>query len=252
MRHGSQGSGRRCVFCGAKVESKEHAMPLWVRDLIADGDEPFIHREVEDASREQIRGWEADGPDFKVRRVCQNHCNGGWMSKLETDVQPYITGLIKGHGRTLYRDGQQLVAFWALKTAMMWQYASRSQPIPARELHALYEAREARVPPPGWQVWIASTRGAGVGYHCPVSLKLGLPDGSDAQAYASTFSIGHLAFQVFGHELGEGRAKRDLKPPLGDAVLQIWPYVGPVKLPPSVVLDLAGLELVARAFITAP
>jgi hypothetical protein len=248
----TQGSGRRCVFCGAKVESKEHAMPTWVRDLIAEGDEPFIHREVENATQQEIRGWAADGPDFKVRRVCQNHCNGGWMSELETAVQPYIAGLIKGHGRTLYRDGQQLVAFWALKTAMMWQYASRSQPIPPNELHALYERRGTRTPPPGWQVWIAATNGAGAAYHCPARIKLDLPNGRDARAYASTFGIGHLALQVFGHELGERRATRDIGPPLGDALLRIWPYVGPVSLPPDYVLDLGGLEEAARAFVTSP
>lgn len=157
-----------CVFCQVrKAESNEHALPSWVRDYVAKGDEPFNHREVDNATGEEIKNWPAKGPDFKVRRVCQNHCNGGWMSKLETDVQPFVRGLIQGHGRTLYADGQRTIAFWAIKTAMMWQYASRSQPIPPEALHALYEARVTRVPPPGMQVWIAATRNAGAGYHCP-------------------------------------------------------------------------------------
>lgn len=87
------------------------------------------------------------------------------------------------------------------------------------------------------------------GYHCPARVNLDLSDGGTARAYASTFAIGHVALQVFGSELHD-RAERTFREGSVNkaALLPIWPYEGPVKLPPSVVLDLQALELVARAF----
>lgn len=239
-----------CMFCETrKADSKEDALPLWVRKHVADGDAPFHHWEVDNATGKQIRGWQAKGPDFKVKRVCQSHCNSGWMSRLEGDVEPFLGGLIKGRGRTLHRDGQRLVAFWAIKTAMTWQYSSREQPIPVQEAHRLYAERESRTPPSGWQVWIGSVDSPEInGYHCPARVKLALSGDGHARGYASTFAIGHVVFQVFGSELGDRAVPSPRDGTLiRAAMLPIWPYIRPATLPPTVVLDLIGLEEVARA-----
>lgn len=88
---GAEGSGRMCIFCGnRKANSKEDALPRWIRKHVARGDAPFNHWEVDNATGELLKGWAAKGPDFKVRQVCKDHCNSGWMSRLEGDVEPYL------------------------------------------------------------------------------------------------------------------------------------------------------------------
>src|SRR4051812_48809340 len=105
-------------------------MPLWVQQYLP-GNGDLTHTEVDNRTGEVIRQWTKDEPDFKVKRVCGD-CNHGWMNDLENRARPVLTSLIQGRGRTIYVDSQRHIATWAVKTAMMWQFALANnwQPIP--------------------------------------------------------------------------------------------------------------------------
>ncbi len=55
-----------------------------------------------------------------VKAVC-SPCNSGWMSALEGDVQPTLLPMIKGENTGITPVGQNLLATWVLKTALMCQ-----------------------------------------------------------------------------------------------------------------------------------
>jgi hypothetical protein len=199
----TQGSGRSCVFCGGSANSREHAFPLWLHEYMAEEDGNYLHQEWDGDGRE-LRGWSSALPDLKVRRVCEG-CNTSWMSDLETDAQPIVGPLVQGQASTLAEGEQQIVAFWAVKTAMMLQFASGGpQPIPSDHIGELYEARCSRIPPAGCQVWVGTCHGTPTGYHSGQGMSLELASGAVANGYGITLAVGHLALRVFGHGLGEG------------------------------------------------
>lgn len=235
---------RRCVFCGSRGLSNEHVVPEWVLDYLP-GEGEFDHRIMSEEGPE--RRWRAPAPDIKVKVVCQP-CNSGWMSNIENRAKPFLGSLIQGHGRTLHREGQRELAVWGIKTAMMWQFTSKTRPIPPAIMKALY-ADDSK-PPGNAQVWIGAYTGE-AGYSYPVSLSV-RPKGAglDAavDAYGATFTVGHVAFQVFGHELpgvGGGRRFADGSL-LARGFSPIWPFVEPATFPTSHVWTLKQLEEAGR------
>lgn len=243
-----------CFFCGTrKADSKEHAMPLWLQPYLDEiGGGRFQHHH-EDSDGTRTREWAADAPDIQVRQVCGEHCNSGWMSDLESKVQPFIGSVIKGNGRTYYRAGQQLIAFWSVKTALMFEFALDGQFLPTRWGSELYERRSEYRPPERVQIWIGSCQIPGVGFFRSNGLDLTRPSGEKVGGYGVTFTIGRLVVQIFGHEF-EGEPGGVLREAVAGSrlektMLQIWPYVGEVKMPPPHVLNKSELDALSDAFV---
>src|SRR5689334_2998942 len=115
--------GRGCIFCGGRPLSKEHVWPQWIRKV--QGDRGMAHYRREIAG--DMTAWRDVDYNLQVKAVCKP-CNHGWMSDLETAVQPILSSLIVGNGRNLYRDGQRILATWATKTAMMFQSRDLDDP----------------------------------------------------------------------------------------------------------------------------
>jgi hypothetical protein len=63
--------------------------------------------------------------DFNEGRVCLS-CNTGWMSRLETGVQPILTSLIHADREVahLTRRERDTLGHWAMKTAFVLNSAS--------------------------------------------------------------------------------------------------------------------------------
>lgn len=59
-----------------------------------------------------------------------------------------------------------------------------------------------------------------------------------------------MALQIFGSELGAKGPERDFADGsvLSESLLQIWPYVARVTMPPRFVMSLTQLEEVSAAF----
>src|SRR5207244_3883601 len=94
-------TARTCIFCDQRATSREHLLPLWLQGLLNPGEMPHEFGDYASGSKQK---WRPSRPDFKARIVCKE-CNTGWMSDLETATQPFLTSMIRGHGRTLYATG---------------------------------------------------------------------------------------------------------------------------------------------------
>lgn len=127
---------KTCVFCGQpvrdpgtdRIRAREHVFPLWALEEFG------IKREVIEFST--FEGSRDDGEslqlteqtpirsfdlnNFLLGAVC-SICNNGWMSRLETRVQPDLRNLVRLSGASAHdRRG---LAKWALKTAcVLWRY----------------------------------------------------------------------------------------------------------------------------------
>jgi hypothetical protein len=243
---------RMCVFCRTRpADSKEHALPLWLQPYLdPKGGGTFVHH-YNDPAGEPVRVWGADRPDIKVKRTCAEHCNNGWMSDLETAAQPVVGSLIKGYGRTLYRHGQQLIACWAVKTALMWEFATPTQALPDRWFAELYDGRSEHRIPRGVQIWIGACRTPGIGFFKSCGLRLKKKSGEQANGYGVTFTVGRLVVQIFGHEFGEDGALRNIRKGtrLERTMLPIWPHVSQIQMPPDFVLTEPQLQQLAKEFV---
>lgn len=164
----SNGRGGRCVFCGAAGLSKEDIWPRWIRkasphQLTEISSQMITHTHFADDESAAfvvptITERQGDTTSRKVRKVCRTHCNGGWMSRLETAVKPLLLPLMKDSSNvTLTAAEQAVVARWAVKTSIMMQYTDLSTKTsnPTDDIE-FYEAGE----PLGMnQVWLGRYEG---------------------------------------------------------------------------------------------
>jgi len=152
---------RKCVFCGGAPVTAEHAWPAWLQPHLTTPGTVVSRRW---GTAENMTGVETPKPDVKVRRVCIT-CNNGWMSDLEGKAKDVLLPMVQGQVQRLGYSDQQLVATWAIKTAMMLQFTPVYEAGPAihprlyRELYAqrdqppasvvVWLGREAQAPPGG-------------------------------------------------------------------------------------------------------
>lgn len=117
--------GKNCWFCGDVLGSparrtREHVVPLWLQRELGIGEHVIEPTLTSVPSAEFLRGRKHTVSSLKTGGVCAV-CNNGWMSDLETEVQPILLPLIR-HERTvasLRRLERTIVSCWAVKTAYM-------------------------------------------------------------------------------------------------------------------------------------
>src|SRR3954454_13509204 len=111
-----------CVFCGADGPlTLEHVFPDWLRPFLAvHGDEDGTHRRqvFRVGGEETDRSHKGAPATLTVRSVCAG-CNNGWMSRLEGRAKPFLETMLRGHSRTYYAGGQEVIATWLVKTALV-------------------------------------------------------------------------------------------------------------------------------------
>ncbi len=220
---------RRCIFCDNTNLSQEHIWPRWAAPLLAD-EGPMPHRvQIQQADRDDIeRGWMTDGFSHTTGAVCKG-CNNGWMSNLENAAKPLLEGMLRGHGRSLHKAGQQTLATWAVKTGMV---ASSSMGAARRvaspqEHHYLREHGE---PSSNIKVWMAAYTGEhpalahahGIDATTDENPTLGDPDRGQRNVWSNTLTIGPVVFQVVGTNLSGLIESFELRHPYTH---QIWPFV---------------------------
>jgi hypothetical protein len=233
---------RACIFCGRPGGlTREHAWPNWISEVLPHLKQPiprtrFTRRrttgEVYDR-RERL-----ERPlDKRVQQVC-GPCNHEWMSNLEGRVRPILSPMLLGQPTTLGASEQALVAFWAVKTAMVLEYTqpTTQRGIPQVHRDYLYHRRQA---PPTALVSLAAYNGPSIG---PIYVQtnytlqhVGLPlppDDARPNAYAASFGIGELVFEILGYVI-----PANVEFVEGPATILIWPDPRPhVNWPPRYVL----------------
>jgi hypothetical protein len=231
-----------CVFCGASPTTAEHVIPLWIAPLFPQFAATVGTGEIIRADRSMQR---FRIPLFgqTVNAVCAT-CNNGWMSGLEKGVAPFLGPMLVSAQKTRLRPSQQrLLATWAVKTAfMLQQIHPANQVIPSSEYERLYARKQ---PPRGYVIWLAlrpitdnvrSGREAFTQTRQERITSIAVTDdhsremiagelNAGAVFFRSTFAIGNVAFQVFGHNMQKGslRIGFNTSDPRIDVTRWIWP-----------------------------
>jgi hypothetical protein len=192
----------------------------------------------------EVRTWTADRLDLKVRRVC-GICNHGWMSRLEKAARPVLLPLMAGKSKSLVPVEQEVVAVWAIKTALMCEFINPG-PRGATDEHfrAFYDGLK---PPPSAHVWLAR-------FHVPERLDYShrvlqfpsSPDGAvpSRLGYLSAFIINHLVLYVMDVASTSGAITRTTVTAEGQRrTLPIQPIEHLiVRWPPEFSVDAQGVE----------
>ncbi len=144
---------QQCIFCGASPVHKEHVLAKWIRKVTPYSKGPVNWSFTNDPLTRRHRKHRLFTEQARV--VCQDECNGGWMSRIEDAAKPVLTPMIQGRDTVLTPADQDVLGRWAAKTALISCYLQPQIPVPAGYPEAFYATKE----PPAWPwmtlVWIA-------------------------------------------------------------------------------------------------
>ncbi|HXS95936.1 MAG TPA: hypothetical protein VN736_15125 [Candidatus Limnocylindrales bacterium] len=128
---------KTCLFCGRVLppkrikngKSDEHIIPQWLMDHLGLRTMPVTGMRWDVPSRQVLELKQHAIRKFVSGGVCAG-CNGGWMSKLETETKPLLIRLIADpHELSLLTEYERfLLARWTLKTAAALNAASFGNP----------------------------------------------------------------------------------------------------------------------------
>jgi hypothetical protein len=224
-----------CVFCGKPNRpSKEDVLAKWIARRFPDRAK----------SRFDIRRGRLGEPSWPdqefvavgnlgsvVRAPCVR-CNSGWMSTLERESQPILEPLMDGESGTVPIAHLRVIAQWAVKTALMYEYmryTEEARYFTTADRRALCWSLTL---PPNTLVFAARYAGESGTY------QIG--------GHSSTIAIQQLALQVFSYRwLPEYRGARTtpvLSDTWSDIQKSIWPTLEPMYWPPRLALDDLGFE----------
>jgi hypothetical protein len=171
----------------------EHVIPQWISRRVPD-DAQITH--VRDNTR-----WTSSVFSTTVSQVC-TRCNNGWMSTLEQQIQHFVLGEVFNPGWAwLTSTTQTRLAAWALKTAMMFDYAAGTGNHFIPEQHYRYLAANQH-PPQDVRVSLARADIALDGMIGRVSGYTGRPqsfaieDASPIAGYSAAFHVGFFAATI--------------------------------------------------------
>jgi hypothetical protein len=250
-----RGERRACVFCGAEDRkiSKEHLWSKWMATYVepAGGSRNRKSRvlstktgQVKDSESwpEAAFGQEVSGP-------CKL-CNEGWMEQIEEDARPFLIPMLEDRETELRPEDQRAVAHWATLKLLVGHlgHPAEKQSIPAARFRQFFIDRSL---PVGARVWLGRYDGSGTWptHYRYLELFVSENGGTEPElsnGYLASFSVGHLAFFYWGHELPQG--------PLPDVsrvtayLTSVWPATGTARWPPEASLDGDGMRFVMERF----
>lgn len=253
--------GRRvCIFCGgasgARI-SKEHVFGFWLRDLFP-RDKTTTHKSVyvqwpdEAGPQPAYEKWshgQGHVGSKKLRVLCQR-CNNVQLGRLEEWAKEALLPLIVGNRANILPGGQQLLATWAAKTAMI---AEHFRPIDSGipQDDRTWLLQKMAPPRKGWFVWIAAYNGTAWRDLAIYQGRMGVsltpvarPSAAPHYAQATTFGLGHVLFCVVSSSAPaiEQFAGREAQ-----GMIQIWPpQERSILWPPSRLLNDHDANAVAN------
>jgi hypothetical protein len=128
---------RTCVFCGEAGITREHVWPYWLCREICRRYKGIKFEATHDGKKRV-----SNVVDAVVKRVCKT-CNEGWMGRIEEAAKPILLPMIFGEKPLLALSpaDQTIVATWALKTALMSDFFSRTSAYPLSVHRRLFDMR---------------------------------------------------------------------------------------------------------------
>ena len=264
-------SPRSCVFCGKSPTTREHVVGAWVAPLFPELKSIVGTGEIIRPGKPALL-YKIPIFDQKVKAVCKA-CNNGWMSRIENGVAPFLGPMLVSAKKTRLRPShQKLLATWAVKTALMLQQINAShEVIPNSEYEGFYAVKQ---PPKGYTVWVGwrpitndirsgrkpftQTRSQRISLLSPTSpesaREFERESREGAVFFRSTFAIGSVAFQVFGHTMqGDVRHGIVTSDPRLDILRFIWPRRPTQWWPPRHPIDqIGGFDALHNIFNRPP
>jgi hypothetical protein len=134
-----------CVFCGAKADSKEHAIPKWMSKRLGITGELLAGTGNIKATRDRI-----SFASFRAKIFCKA-CNAHFKH-LEDAAIPLVEPMAKGWDISLGLKSQKTLALWAAKTGIALLAAATpaiAQVIPAHHRRSI---RDRGRPPD--EMWV--------------------------------------------------------------------------------------------------
>ena len=136
----SKSDAEHCLFCPFTNSPRtgEHVIPQWLQEHLGVRSLPVTPTTFDTDTLDAIVSRSHPLGVMSVNQVC-GRCNNDWMSRLESDAKPILIRLISGD-RTLddLSDAERVVvAGWAVKTAMVIDYASGTHKVPRAHRHAI-------------------------------------------------------------------------------------------------------------------
>lgn len=194
---------RSCAACGAPGPLEgEHVVPEWVgpflRDVMKEGGRGRVTHTWRPGSRSSTgpREFTTDSPQLVASAVC-NGCNTGWMSDLEVQTKPILSRLIMGQRATLTVDEQEVLATWAVKTALTFQLARSAPDRDIDPARVLPELRRRGRPPLGCYVRLAATHnGPAVWEQATRSVLQSSKPVTETPALCTAMAFGHALLVV--------------------------------------------------------
>lgn len=153
-------SQKRCAFCGEIGKlSKEHIFSQWIQKSAA---KPKTHTNhiISRPSAATVRHeWQrgrvnrpGDPLEQTLKVVCE-HCNNGWMSRLDQRIDDTLCAPDRPLKIADYRD----LATWSVMKTMIWEFADVGTMVAIdAQRRFLFEHQR---PPPGWGVWFGPYSG---------------------------------------------------------------------------------------------
>jgi hypothetical protein len=236
-----------CILCGELGASDEDAVPTWVNDMF---------RRMGPGPYARIRDGVMTVPTPELRRLitrrpCER-CNH-WMGHVFEDVAaPVLKPMMEdAQPTTLMPAGQEVVAGWAVKTAMMLRLTNRSRaPYPEDEYRRLRD-EDGRIGH-HWSVWTGAQPHARKWPALPNLTATPIPPYPPtlAEHYDGwTYGIGHMVFQVLYRR---GRHDRVLAngAEMAGLITRVWPVsLAPVAWPPRYVLASGDVQKLGLSIV---
>jgi len=246
---------RACVFCGAEDRkiSKEHLWSKWMATYVdPSGGTANIKSRILSTKTGQVKdseSWPEAAFGQEISGTCKP-CNEGWMERIEDEARPFLIPMLEDRETELRPQAQRAVARWATLKLLVAHLGHRAekQSIPAARFRQFFIDRSF---PSGARVWIGRYDGTGAWPTHYRYLELfvsenGGTEPDESNGYLAGFSVGHLVFFYWGHELRHG--------PLPDVsrvaayLAPVWPATGTARWPPEQSLDGDGMRFVMERF----
>jgi hypothetical protein len=160
----------------------------------------FAWRSVDPENRSIVTYGRMKSLKLKVTAVC-NDCNNGWMSNLESEVQPLLSGIIRD-GESMYfsrRDRAKLASFIFKQSVIASCLNPTKEPFFTRAARDRF--RVSRQIPPGVSAWFGGMRSpilTGLYFSYVLGLQIPARDRvwEDLEVYVYTFAAGYLVLQL--------------------------------------------------------
>ncbi len=223
-----------CPFCqghGRRI-TDEDIYPKWLLRYLESRGTRMIR---DNRARRQLGGL--------LTPVC-NDCNNTWMSTIENDVKEAIISMF-AIARSLTMPEQERIALWAAVKAISFDMSSGAPVLPRYFGHYLNIKRR---PHPGMRVWIAAYTDMSSVLETHswriLTAKSQPSDPDELLGYCVTFSIVHVAFQVFIPIMDGSLSELEN---FNGSILQIWPPTSDeVAWPPEWQFDRHSIVALAR------